>query len=540
MKQEGYFLILAVIFILVIGLMGTVIAHLFANRAQLSVAQQNGLTAFYMAESGYEIGSRLLTLPALSGTPSRLACSSVTGHAQTTNSNLNVGTFTITTINSSPIFATSTLSEALTSSSSTINLTSASGFASRGRVMIDNEIIDYTAVLSNSLVGITRAANGTVASSHAINAPIGQYQCMLDVGAFIPNASTSNYKRELEWSVQLQEGWLVGNNAGSNFVFSHWNRPTELNWTSSNISGGSNTTDLNSISLLSYADGWAVGNVDNGHFILLHWDGSSWQLSVLSGACGTQDLFGVSMVSSQEAWAVGGRYRPNCINIGPRRFTVMQWSGSSWNLLTPSSSPSIPADATANQDLNAVHVIDTDGDGLGNIGFAVGNNGEILQYNGSNWVANASPVSNDLNGVFTVSSTEAWAVGGGGRILHWNGSSWSIVSSPTSVALHAITMLDSNGDGVADSGWAVGNSGTILAYNGTTWTLSADVGSRNLLAVSIVNANDAWVVGNVGEVHHWDGSSWTQIDIGVSQALNGISMIPSKTKPTSGWLQVYH
>ena len=539
-NQNGYFLILAVIFILVIGLMGTVIANLFANRAQLSVAQQNGLTAFYMAESANEIGSRLLTMPALSGVASRLACANVTGNAQTTNATLNLGTFTITSINSSPIFSTSTLSSALTASSTTVDLTSISGFASRGRVMIDKEAVDYIGISGNSLIGVIRAVNGTLASSHANGAAVGQYQCSLDVQAFIPNSSTSNYKRELQWDVQLQDGWLVGNNSGSNFVFSHWNRPTELAWTSANVAGGSSTTDLNAISMLSYADGWAVGNIDSGNFTFLRWNGSAWQLLTQSGACATQDLFGLSMVSSQQGWSVGGRYRPNCVNSGPRRYTVMYWNGSSWTLLTPSSSPSIPSDATSNQDLNAVHVTDTDGDGLGNIGFAVGNNGEVLQYNGSHWTTDSSSTTRDLNGVYTVSTTEAWIVGNNGTILRWNGSSWSSVASPTTLALNAVTMLDTNNDGTADSGWAVGNNGTILSYNGSTWSLSADVGSRNLFAVSIVNANDAWVVGNAGEIHHWDGSSWTQVDIGVTQALNGISLILFKGRPTVGWLEVYH
>src|SRR3990167_38335 len=105
-RQQGYFLILSVIFILVIGVMGSIIAYILANSAPISVAEKNGLGAFYIAESGIEIGTRLLTLPTLSGTPSRLTCGSITGTSSITNAAMDNGMFTISTFNSSPVYAT--------------------------------------------------------------------------------------------------------------------------------------------------------------------------------------------------------------------------------------------------------------------------------------------------------------------------------------------------------------------------------------------------------------------------------------------------
>ena len=50
-----------------------------------------------------------------------------------------------------------------------------------------------------------------------------------------------------------------------------------------------------------------------------------------------------------------------------------------------------------------------------------------------NW-QNPSPQSQDLNGIWSSSSSDAWTVGYGGAIIHWNGTGWSnSVSGTTSV-----------------------------------------------------------------------------------------------------------
>lgn len=538
-NQAGYFLLLAVIFIMVIGAMGSIIAYVFANQARLSVAQQNGLRAFYNAESALEIGTRLLTMPSITGSPSRLSCANVTGTAQVTNAALNTGTFTLTTINSSPVSMVTTLNGALNALVTTIPVSSTSGFAPQGRIMIDKEQLDYTSISGNSFIGVIRGVNSTLASTHTTGARVGQYQCSLDATSGIPNLTAPSTKRELQSHIQLQEAWAVGNENGSNFTFTHWNKPTEQSWNLTNVAGGTNSAHLNAVSLLSHADGWAVGDRAGSNFIFLRWNGSSWALTALAGSCSGQHLLGVSAVSSQQAWAVGIRYKPNCGGGSNYRYTIMRWNGSSWSLLTPSSSPTIPADASTNQNLTAVHVIDTNGDGLGNIGFAVGDSGRILQYNGTNWVQVTSPTTRDLSGVFTVSSSEAWAVGTNGTILRWNGSFWSVFSSPVTNALNAIAMLDTDGDGIANRGWAVGTSGRILSYNGSSWSF-VDVGGATFFSVAVLNDQDVWVVGASGEAEHWDGNNWTNIDSDTTRALNGISAIPTGSQPRSAWKQIFH
>jgi Tfp pilus assembly protein PilX len=435
-KQSGFLLIIAVIMIMVMGIMGLVIAYMMSGRSMLGGLQYEGLNAFYLTESGLEIGTRLLTMPSVSGTPSRITCSGVTGNAAITDAALNDGTFTITTTNSSPVYAASALSSSITAASGSITVSSASGFAPSGRLMIEKEAVDYVSKSGNTFSLITRGVGGTLAASHGSGAPVSQYQCSIDVQGGIPSIAAPRASRELQWNIPLQDGWLVGTRSGSNFFFSNWNRLAGITWTDNTVSGSSATrANLNGVSMISNVYGWAAGDMANNAFTLMRWNGSSWTLNALSGACSGQNLLDVSMVTATEGYAVGVRYRNSCASGGSNfRYTVLKWNGSSWTILTPSTTPSIPADNANNQTLNGVSVIDSTGSGSANVGFAVGVAGKILQYNGSNWVATSSPVSTDLNGVYTVSASEAWAVGAGGVILRWNGSSWSSVSSPTTTA----------------------------------------------------------------------------------------------------------
>jgi len=48
----------------------------------------------------------------------------------------------------------------------------------------------------------------------------------------------------------------------------------------------------------------------------------------------------------------------------------------------------------------------------------------------SGWFLVASPTTFTLRAISIVSSTEGWAIGQDGVILHWDGSKWSQVASP--------------------------------------------------------------------------------------------------------------
>ena len=62
---------------------------------------------------------------------------------------------------------TTTLDEALDTSETSIDLTSATGFPTAGAIKIETEIITYTNISSNTLTGCTRGTNSTSAATHA-------------------------------------------------------------------------------------------------------------------------------------------------------------------------------------------------------------------------------------------------------------------------------------------------------------------------------------------------------------------------------------
>lgn len=66
-----------------------------------------------------------------------------------------------------------TLSGNINNSTTTVGLTSTTGFPTAGAVTIDNEVIFYTGVSGSNLTGCTRGADGTSAASHNSGVPVG-------------------------------------------------------------------------------------------------------------------------------------------------------------------------------------------------------------------------------------------------------------------------------------------------------------------------------------------------------------------------------
>jgi hypothetical protein len=537
-RQQGFLAVLAVFLIVVMGMMGIAAAYMFVGNATSQGTMQQSDNAFYVAETGLERAVRLVLTPLMTGTLKRIACDAVTGNTNLTAAAFGLGTFTVTTLNSSPIYTSTTLNGALTATATTIPVVSATGLSPAGTVRVDFEELSYSAISGNSLTGVQRGYHNSVATSHATAAGVSQYQCNLNVVAGTPNLSSPFAKRTLSENISLQEAWAAGNLSGANFAFTRWNRPTEVAWTGSTVSAGT-AENLNGISMLSNAEGWAVGNIANTTFTLLHWKGTSWAATTAPAAtCNTQNLNAVSAVSSQEAYAVGAKFLTTICFIGNYRYTILKWNGSAWTALTSATSPSIPADSGTSANLNAVHVIGTAGSSTGNLGFAVGDGGFILQFNGSAWTKVTSPTTQNLEGVYVVSATEAWAVGAAGVILKWNGTTWASVTSPTTTQLNAISMLDATQAGTAQAGFAVGNTGVGISYNGTSWSTVTAVTINNLNSVTLFAATDVWAVGDAGTALHWDGTSWTSIASGTTVGLNAISSI--RRQPfASSWQEVF-
>lgn len=548
-QQSGYFLIIAVLLIMVMGVIGGLISSLSSNKGISTGNQFNGAKAFYIAESAIEIVAHGLTS---SSAVTPLTCATLTGDANVTNASLLGGTFTATAVNDAVYTASSTLASNLNTNTLTISVADAANYASHGIVKIDSEAMSYAAISGNDLIGVQRGVGGTTVASHTSGANVTQNMCLVKVQAGVPSIASPIAKRELEMGVEIVSAgssttaWAMGSRVGNAFGLASYNTPTTSVWTDASITD-SNRENLMGVSINNNDDsGWAVGLEKSGNFTMLKWDGSAWTVNVVSGACTNQDLYSVSNLSLSEAWSVGATSKPGCSKKGsdPKRYNILKWNGTSWAVLTPSTSPSIPADSTTNQNLNGVSMVDTSANGLANLGFAVGDSGRILYFNGTNWVAYTSPTSSALYGVATISASEAWAVGAGGLILKWNGTSWSSQTSPTGQQLNAIAMLDTNSDGLADFGWAVGAGGTIIYYNGTSWSTQISGTTQNLTDVAISATDEAWAVGAGSTLQQWDGSSWSSTTSPISTDYNGVAFGPtigsvSSTPVVGSWKEIF-
>jgi hypothetical protein len=536
-RHQGFLAIAAVFLIIIVGFMGIAATYMYVGNATAGGDMQQSENAFFIAESGLERSARAVTTSFITGTNTRIACASVTGNANLTAATFGPGTYTTTTINNSPVYTSTTLNGALTATATAITLASTANLAPTGVIRVDQEEIVYGGISGSTLTGVQRGYHYSYATSHVTGAEVAQYQCNFHVIGGVPNLTNSIATRELQANISLQEAWTVGNLTGTTFVFSRWNRPTEKTWTSANTTVGT-AENLSSVFMLSNADGWAVGAMNGTAFTILHWLGSSWAATPLTATCNTQALSAVTAVSSQEAYAVGAHYQTTTCTSGNYRYNILKWNGTAWSVLTPTSTPSVPADSTTNASLSAVNVIGTAGNPTGNFGFAVGTGGFILQYNGTTWTKITSPTTQNLLGVYVVSATEAWAVGAAGVIIKWNGTAWATVTSPTTTQLNGIVMLDATQAGTAQSGWAVGNAGVAVTYNGTTWASQNTGSANNMLAVGMFSPVDVWAAGAAGTLMHWDSSAWTSIASGTTLQLNGISVI-RKQPYLSAWQEIF-
>jgi hypothetical protein len=305
--------------------------------------------------------------------------------------------------------------------------------------------------------------------------------------------------------------WMVGGNQdGGQAVIAHWNG-SALSLVPHPNPGPFNR--LYAVTALAANDVWAVGEYTNSvsRTFTLHWDGSSWTHVPSPSGSGYNHLYGVTALASNDVWAVG--------DDGTNTLTL-HWNGSQWTR--------VPASSTLSGTLRSVSAAPD-----GTV-WAVGDSGPsslTLRWNGTSWARVPSPSPGrdflDLNGVVSISSTNAWAVGyydfsGNWKTLtmHWDGSSWSVVNSPspdpTLNLLSGVTAL--SGSDV----WAVGNAGATgtlaLHRTGATWeratTANEGSGTNVLNGISAASPNDIWAVGhaqNQSLTLHYDGSAWTVI-----------------------------
>jgi photosystem II stability/assembly factor-like uncharacterized protein len=165
------------------------------------------------------------------------------------------------------------------------------------------------------------------------------------------------------------------------------------------------------------------------------------------------------------------------------------------------------------------------------LGWACGNNGVVLKYDGDTWdkVDTGLAKNENLMAVAFINETEGWIVGTHGAILHYNNGNWSLDNSQTEETLYSIAITPSH------TAWVVGSNGTILTYNGISWgsisAVSAAAGASttvtsDIYSIGMSDQNNGWAVGNLGLILRYDGQKWTTYAASPStERLNSVSVI---------------
>ncbi len=175
---------------------------------------------------------------------------------------------------------------------------------------------------------------------------------------------------------------------------------------------------------------------------------------------------------------------------------------------------SVPVFPTTTQTLNGVFMLSSQD------GWACGNNGVILRYNGTSWAKQTLPFP-DPGNLFSISfadSQDGFAVGSNGVILYYHDGTWAEEQSPTQNTLYAITVTPEM------TAWAVGAEGTVLNFNGSTWQqVTIPNVTQNLYGVSLSSLSNGLIVGSQGTILRYNGQEWSLFGSNVStERLNAV------------------
>jgi photosystem II stability/assembly factor-like uncharacterized protein len=180
--------------------------------------------------------------------------------------------------------------------------------------------------------------------------------------------------------------------------------------------------------------------------------------------------------------------------------TVLKYDGDTWS--------AVDTTYAKNENLFAVNFSDE------NNGWIVGSHGTVLSYKNGSWSRQETQTEENLYSLAITRSNTVWAVGANGTILTYNGISWGKITDVVDQKGDAVTLLeDINGVDMTDqnNGWACGNRGTILRYNGQKWVVyMGSPSTERLNSICIVNNVQAWIVGAYGTILRFNGTVWNK------------------------------
>ncbi|MBO3808283.1 MAG: hypothetical protein FGF50_01625 [Candidatus Brockarchaeota archaeon] len=127
---------------------------------------------------------------------------------------------------------------------------------------------------------------------------------------------------------------------------------------------------------------------------------------------------------------------------------------------------------------------------------------KLVTFSLCNSIIELNVASLTLKGCTLINRTSGFAVGENGAILEYNKGFWRLINSPTMFTLNKVLMVNGT------FGFAVGSNGTILRYDGVLWSKIVTPIQRHFYDVSIVHDKLGFAVGD-GALYRFDGELWS-------------------------------
>lgn len=341
------------------------------------------------------------------------------------------------------------------------------------------------------------------------------------------DALTKNVTVIVSWSVPSG----ATNSVQQTALFSNWEKSE---WQQTNWSGGSGqsiwvstnqydsdnsnvdvTTTAGQVSLAQAPQGtWlATDRTEISHTSETDFSGGTFSNTVVEGIGDSANV----VLDTETTWTEHSQsgsitvrhlnavyaISENNVWAGGNNGEMLNYNGSTWTTSTLPSAGHVRA-------IHAFSASDV---------WVSGHGGKIWQYNGSSWSLNADTGSEEWNGIAMLSATDGWVGGKAGSIAQYNGTSWTVSSVPSPSDINDIAAVTSS------NVWAVGNSGKIWNYNGTSWVLHSTVGSNNWNDIVMVSATEGWVVGTGGSSAYFNGTTWTQETVDATADIIGVEVL---------------
>jgi hypothetical protein len=259
--------------------------------------------------------------------------------------------------------------------------------------------------------------------------------------------------------------WAVGSGPGGTLI-EHWNGKAWRVQRSPNP--GPNLNELSGVAATSPRNAWAVGTSSVGRTLIEHWNGKAWKIQASpnpGGATPFNQLSGVAATSATKAWAVGEYYQ----TAPPMwRTLVEHWDGKAWTVQA-SPAPLNPDGPSLSWLYGVAATSSTNAWVVGDY-WSGGINSRTLiaHWDGKAWTVQPSPnlggpnSDNRLLGVAATSPNNAWAVGtyqhGSGQrtlVERWDGKAWQVQTSPN-LRGFVSNQLSGVASTSSTNAWAVG------------------------------------------------------------------------------------